>query len=166
MSWKREGKEEGRKKQEVGDREGGGGGRKKKLTVKVKGCEGKKKKNPEPCPGVGLGFILSKKKKPQNRIFWMVHWWVLGRSSPPWAYWTANSDLNKTVIPHHSSWKIYQFQASHLLKHYDNDPFHSFGRSVECSTQLEYFPKWSCIVKKQRLQDPGLGQELQMVNST
>jgi hypothetical protein len=81
MSWKREGKEEGREKQEVG-----GGGR---------------TKNPEPCPG--LGWVTSYPKKSQNRIFWMVHWWVLGHSSPPGAYWTANSNLSKTVIPHHSS---------------------------------------------------------------
>ncbi len=36
--------------------------------------------NPEPCPGVGLGFIPSEKS--QKGIFWMVHWWVLGHSSP------------------------------------------------------------------------------------
>jgi hypothetical protein len=35
--------------------------------------------NPEPCPGVGFHPI---QKIPKQRIFWMVHWWVLlGHSS-------------------------------------------------------------------------------------
>jgi hypothetical protein len=42
--------------------------------------KGKKKTmNPEPCPGVGFHPI---QKIPKQRIFWMVHWWVLlGHSS-------------------------------------------------------------------------------------
>jgi len=54
---------------------------KKNLSLKSGGVRGKKK--PRTLSWGWVGFHPIEKKKPQNRIFWMVQWWVLGRSSPP-----------------------------------------------------------------------------------
>ncbi len=82
MSGKREGKEEGREKQEVQGMQGHGGGREEKLTVKGQGV--RKNKLTQNFV-LGLGWVSSHPEKSPNKIFWMVHKWVLGHSSPPLA---------------------------------------------------------------------------------